>query len=168
MLPILLAASHFNPEYKLTDLLSTAGATIGIIIAGTIFLQFINTKYMDLSGRYRDLASEYRGVPDEHGRHAPLRTLIQRYRRRLVLLNRASWLAAVALLCLLAAVLIGGLSILYPPVVAFKTAGTFGLMVGLLLIAVAVFMNLMESILARKEIGDEIADLDEEARRSAC
>ncbi len=28
-------------DYKLTDLLSAAGATIGVIIAGTIFLQFL-------------------------------------------------------------------------------------------------------------------------------
>ncbi len=164
MVPILMAVS----DYKLTDLLSSAGATIGIIIAGTIFLQFINSRYMELSGRYRELASEYRGVPGEHGRHAPLRVLIQRYRRRLVLLNRASWLAAVALLCFLSAVLIGGLSMLFPPVLEFKAGGTFGLMAGLLLIGVSVFLNLVESIMARTEIGDEIADLDEEARQVAC
>ncbi len=168
MWPTLLADSVFDDRYKLTDLLSAAGATIGIIIAGTIFLQFINTKYLDLSGRYRELASEYRGVPGEHGRHGPLRSLIQRYRRRLILLNRASWISAVALLCLLVAVLLGGLSILFPPIVAFRAGGTFGLMLGLLLIGIAVFMNLMESILARSEIGDEIADLDEEARQVAC
>lgn len=162
---MLLAISD---DYKLTDLLSTAGATIGIIIAGTIFLQFVNTKYMDLAGRYRELATEYRGVPDEHGRHGPLRTLIQRYRRRLMLLNRASWLAAVALLAFLSAVMVGGLSILYPPVVALRTAGTWGLMGGLLLIAIAVLLNLIETIMARKEIGDEIADLDDEARQLKC
>lgn len=160
---ILLAVS----DYKLTDLLSTAGATIGIIIAGTIFLQFVNTKYLELSGRYRELAVEYRGVPGEHGRHGPLRTLIQRYRKRLVLLNRASWLAAIAMLCFLGAVLIGGLSMLYPPVEMLKAAGTFGLMVGLLLIGVAVSFVLSESIQARTEIGEEIADLDEETRQ-AC
>lgn len=47
-------------EYKLTDLLSSAGATIGVIIAGTIFLQFLNTKYDQLAGRYRELTKEYR------------------------------------------------------------------------------------------------------------
>src|SRR3954447_5804691 len=94
-------------EYKLTDLLSAAGATIGIIIAGTIFLQFLSSKYTELSGRYRELATEYRGAEREKPRHAPLRTQIQVYRRRLVLLNRASWLGAVALLCFLLAVLVG-------------------------------------------------------------
>lgn len=162
---ILLAISE---NYKLTDLLSTAGATIGIIIAGTIFLQFVNTKYMDLAGRYRELTSEYRGVPGEHGRHGPLRALIQHYRRRLTLLNRASWIAALALLAFLSAVLVGGLSILYPPVVAFRTAGTWSLLGGLLLIGIAVLLNLIETIMARKEIGDEIADLDDEARQAKC
>lgn len=165
MPPLLLAIST---DYKLTDLLSTAGATIGIIIAGTIFLQFINTKYMDLAGRYRDLAKEYRGVPGEHGRHGPLRSLIRRYRRRLVLLNRAAWIAAVALLAFLSAVLVGGLSILFPPIVALRTTGTAGLMGGLILIAVAVLLNLIETVMARVEIGDEIADLDDEARQVAC
>ena len=104
-------------------------------------------------------------MPGEHGRHAPLRALIQRYRRRLVLLNRASWLAAVAMLCFLWAVLVGGLSMLFPPVEELKTAGTIGLMAGLLLIGVAVSLVLFESIQARKEISEEIADLDEEARQ---
>jgi hypothetical protein len=35
-------------DYKLTDLRSTAGATIGVITAGTIFLQFLISKYADL------------------------------------------------------------------------------------------------------------------------
>jgi hypothetical protein len=159
---ILLAVS----DYKLTDLLSTAGATIGIIIAGTIFLPFVHTKYMELSGQYRELAGEYRSVPDEHGRHAPLCALIQRYRGRLILLNRASWLAAVAMLRFLAAVLIGGLSMLFPPVEELKVAGTTGPMAGLILIGIAVALVLSESIRARTEIGEEIADLDDEARQS--
>ena len=161
MLPIFMSVS----EYKLTDLLSSAGATIGVIIAGTIFLQFLSTKYTELSGRFREMAGEYRGVPGEQDRHAPLRAQIQGYRRRLVLLNWASWLGAVALLFFLSAVMAGGFSLLYPPVRAIRAVGTFGLMAGLLLIAVAVFLELVESIVARKEIGDEIADLDDEARQ---
>ena len=162
MLPILMTVS----EYKLTDLLSSAGATIGVIIAGTIFLQFLSTKYTELSGRFREMAGEYRGVSGEQDRHAPLRAQIQGYRRRLRLLNWASWLGAVALLFFLSAVMAGGFSLLYPPVRAIKAVGTFGLMAGLLLIAVAVFLELVESIVARKEIGDEIADFDDE--RGSC
>ena len=152
-------------EYKLTDLLSSAGATIGVIIAGTIFLQFLSTKYTELAGRYREIASEYRGVDGAHGRHDPLRSQIQGYRQRLVLLNRASCLGALALLNFLTAVLAGGLSLAFPPIRAFKAVGTFGLAAGLLLIAAAVTLELVESYMARKEIWHEIADLDEEATR---
>ncbi|WP_435018072.1 DUF2721 domain-containing protein [Tundrisphaera sp. TA3] len=151
-------------EYKLTDLLSSAGATIGVIIAGTIFLQFLSTKFTELGGRYRDLTREYRGVDGEHIRHGPLQSQIRNYRQRLILLNRASWLGAVALLCFLAAVLAGGLSLAYPPVRAFKAVGTAGLALGLLLVAAAVTLELAESIMARKEILDEISDLDDDAK----
>lgn len=152
-------------EYKLTDLLSSAGATIGVIIAGTIFLQFLSSKFTELGERYRELTQEYRGVSGEQTRHKPLRTQIRNYRHRLVLLNRASWLAAVALLCFLAAVLAGGLSLAFPPIRAFKVVGTAGLGAGLVLVAVAVALELCESVAARREILEEISDLDDEVKR---
>ena len=161
----MLASLMDVAAYKLTDLLSSAGATIGVIIAGTIFLQFLSTKYTELSGRYREMAGEYRGVNSEQDRHAPLRSQIKRYRRRLRLLNRASWLGAVALLFFLAAVLAGGLSMLYPPVQWIRAMGTIGLGAGLVLMAVAVSLELVESVMARDELEVEIADLDEEARQ---
>jgi hypothetical protein len=55
---------------------------------------------------------------------------------------------------------------LYPPVEEFKAAGTMGLMAGLILIGIAVSLVLVESIFTRKEIGGEIADLDDEARQA--
>ena len=152
-------------EYKLPELLGAAGATIGVIIAGTIFLQFLSTKYTDLSARYCEMAHEYRGVAGDHNRHAPLRSKIVGYRRRLVLLNRASWLGAIALLCFLVAVMAGGLSLMYPPVRPIKYVGTIGLGLGLVLNAAAVGLELAESIMARTEIWDEISDLDDEVRR---
>ncbi len=151
-------------EYKLTDLLSSAGATIGVIIAGTIFLQFLSTKYTELAGRLREITSEYRGVEDDHNRHEPLRSQIRVYRLRLLILNLASCLGAVALLCFLVAVLAGGLSMAYPPVRPIKAVGTIGLLFGLLLIGAAVTLELVESILTRKEIWYEICDLDEETK----
>lgn len=154
-----------DTEYKLTDLLSSAGATIGVIIAGTIFLQFLSTKYTELAGRLREITDAYRGVDDKQGRHGPLQSQIRGYRRRLGFLNWASTLAAVAVLCLLAGVLAGGLSMVFPPVRTIKVVGTIGLLTGLLLIGAGVLLELIEGVLARHEIGDEIADLDDDAKR---
>jgi len=153
-------------EYKLTDLLSSAGATIGVIIAGTIFLQFLSTKYTDLCSRYRELTGEYRGRRKDEPRHGPLQSQIRMYRRRLMLMSRASALAALGLLCFLLAVLAGGLSILQPPQRAYKVIGTVGLFSGLVLIAAAVALGLVEIVLARHELGDEIADLDDHVRHA--
>jgi hypothetical protein len=82
-----------------------------------------------------------------------------------VLLNRASWLGAVALLCFLLAVLVGGLSMAYPPVRALKTLGTVSLFAGLFLVGAAVSLELRETVLTRREIEEEIADLDDEAKQ---
>jgi hypothetical protein len=152
-------------DYKLTDLLSSAGATIGVIIGGVIFLQFLSSKYVELANRYRDLTKDYRDGDGGDGRHGPLQTLIRVYRSRLVLLNRASWLAGGALLGFIAAVLAGGLSMAFPPVVVFKAIGSMSLLLGLLLIGSAVALELWESVLSRHEIGEEIADLDEPVKR---
>jgi len=147
-------------DFGLTDLLGSAGATIGVIIAGTIFLQFLSSKYVELSGRYRSLTGEYRKGGAGESRHSLLQKQIGTYRRRLFLLNRASWLACVALLCFLVAVLLGGLSMVFPTAAAVKWAGTSGLFAGLALIAGGVGLELYESVLARFEIGEEVGDLD--------
>jgi hypothetical protein len=151
-------------DYKLTDMLSSAGATIGIIIAGTIFLQFLSTKYMDLGGRYRALTQEYRGGNAGESRHGLLQQQIRRYRCRLRLIDWASWLAAVSLMCFVLAVIAGGFSMAYPHLHHCKWFGTGGLLIGLTSMGVAVFLELVESVLARHELSEEIGDLDDAAR----
>lgn len=155
-------------EYQLTDLLSSAGATIGVIIAGTIFLQFLSTKYTELAGRLREITNTYRAVDCEQGRHAPLQSLIRGYRRRLDLLSWASTTAAVALLCFLTAVMAGGLSMVRTGSRIVDRVGEVGLLLGLLMMAAGVLLELIENVLSRQEIGDEIADLDDDVKRRAC
>ncbi len=88
------------------------------------------------------------------------------YRRRLQMMNWASWLAAVALLCFLGAVMAGGLSRVYPHAVALKLVGTAGILLGLVLMAVAALLELVESVLGRHEVGTESGDLDDSAKSS--
>jgi hypothetical protein len=146
--------------FKLTDLLSAAGATIGVIIAGVLFRQFISAKYVDLAVRYRDLTQNYRDGHGGDGRRGPLQQLIRIYRQRLRLLLRASMLAGLALLCLLGGLLSGGLSMAFTKAMVFKWTGTAGLFFGVMLIAAGVVLELWESALARHEVQEEIADLD--------
>jgi hypothetical protein len=59
-----------------------------------------------------------------------LQSQIKVFRRRLWLMSWAMWVAAVALLGFLAAVLAGGLSMAYPSAMALKGVGTVALMLG--------------------------------------
>ncbi len=119
---------------------------------------------MELSGRYRVLTAEYRKGGCAETRHGLLQAQIRAYRRRLWLINRASWLAGLALLSFLASVLVGGLSMVYPPVLELKGVGTIALFLGLMLMFAAVVLELFESVLARHEIDEETGDLDGPAR----
>jgi hypothetical protein len=58
----------------------------------------------------------------------------------------------------------GGLSMIYPLVVMLKWVGTITLFAGLLLIASAVVMQVIESVSARHEIDTETGDLDGPAK----
>jgi hypothetical protein len=73
-------------------------------------------------------------------------------------------LAGVALVCFLLAVLAGGLSTIYPLQPVPKITGTAGLYVGVVLIAGAVLLELVHTMLSPDEQGAETADLDEPVR----
>jgi amino acid transporter len=152
-------------DFKLTDLLSSAGSTIGIIIASTLFLQFLSAKYGEVGGRYRALTSEYRGRQPVESRHGLLQPQIRTHRRRLRLIIWASWLAAVALLCFILSILAGGFSMAFPDTRAFLWSGTTTLLLGLVLIAIAVFLELVESVQAPQELAEEAGDLDDDVKR---
>jgi len=151
-------------DYQLSELLSSAGATVGVIIGGTIFLQFLSSKYVELSGRYRSLTAEYRGQKGE-SRHDMLQQQIRAYRCRLWLLTRASTVAAVALFCFLLAILSGGMSMVLGTGKVLRPTGTIALFLGFVLIGVAVLMEPAESILSASEIGEEAGDLDDPVKK---
>jgi hypothetical protein len=159
-LPRLLPLLADLETFKLADLLGSAGATIGIIIAGVVFLQFLSARSNDVTIRYRSLAGEYRGPETGADRHNTLQEQLACYRLRLHLLLWASWFGAGALLRFLTAVAATGLSVVWMEVNAFRVLGAVAMFVGLAVMAVAVLVELVESIQSRSELGKEVADLD--------
>ncbi|MBX9677256.1 MAG: DUF2721 domain-containing protein [Gemmataceae bacterium] len=163
----MIAAASDIAEFKLTDLLSGAGATIGVIIAGVIFLQFLSSKYNELLNRYHTLTSDYRKGGAAETRHGILQSQIRLFRLRMRLINWASWIAAGAVNFFIIAVIAGGMSMVFPEAGIVKWIGACGLFLGLIAIAAAVFVKLYESVLARHDGNDEAGDLDDPAKRSA-
>ena len=155
-------------DFKLTDLLGSAAATIGIIIGGVIFRQYLSTKFESLLKQYRSITKEYRSGGAAPSRHENLQSQIHSYRRRLHLLAWASWISAAALLGLLASVFAGGLSMLFPDAELIKWIGAGSLLGGLVAMAAAVTLDLAENISARHEIDEEAGDLDQAAKTRAA
>lgn len=148
-------------DYELPNLVSIAGATIALIISGAIFLQGFHNKHKDITERYRGLTAEYRLGSGSDLRRGSLRGQILSYYRRIRLLNYAALLVGVALLAFIMTVTVAGLSVLYPHLWALKVAGTLGLFAGLMLIATAVCLDLVETFLSRPLIGQEVEDFDD-------
>lgn len=147
--------------YQLPELLSVAGATIGVVIAGAILLQGFYTRYKDLFDHYRALTSEYRANSMSDLRRVSLKRQITVYRRCLTLLNSASVLLTLALLCFLLTVALAGGGIVFPHLEFFRVTGTIGLFAGLLLIAIAVCISLPVIIVSRRAADQEVIDFSD-------
>jgi hypothetical protein len=157
---------ELNTDFKLAELLSSAGATIGIIIAATIFLQMVHSRSTDLLQRYRTSTGEYRTKQASNERRTPLEVQIRMFRLRLRLIDSARWLAIVAVPAMVVAVLRGGVENLFSSAWLVKVVGAGAIAAGLLLIGSALLLHLMESIYGRHEIGREADDLSALAKDS--
>jgi len=128
---------------------------------GVIFLQFLSSKYLELLSRYRELTKEYR---KGGAGHRLLQPQIRAYRSRLRLNMVGSWLACLAVFSFITAVIMGGVSMVFLSAAAADAVGTVTLFFGLLLIGVSVLLELVENILSRRELAEEVEDLDEPAK----
>jgi uncharacterized BrkB/YihY/UPF0761 family membrane protein len=155
-------AFDFTPaDFKLSDMLGIAGATIGIIIAGGILLGWLTSKHIDAFARFRSLADEYRGNDKSDSRKGNLRAELASYRRQILYLNLGTILVSLAILFFLITVSVASLSVVFPRALILRTVGTGTLLVGLLLIAVGVVLAIMESTLQRWTLSKEVADFDD-------
>jgi hypothetical protein len=81
------------------------------------------------------------------------------------MMMRASWLAALALLSFMTAVLTCDISLVYPDLTFLRDVGASGLFLGLILMAAAVLFELVQSIAGRRELAHETGDLDPAAKQ---
>ena len=146
-------------DYKLTDLLSTAGATIGIIIAAGILLSNLDTKYIAICERLHQLAEQYRGNQLSDPRRDNLRAELSCYRRQVSYLYYGILLVCGCLTSFLLAVADAGLSIILPKLVVLKAIGTVALVLGLILMSGAIALRLVETVVERQGIRKTVADL---------
>ncbi len=148
-------------DYKLSDMLGIAGATIGIIIAGGILLGWLGAKYIDAYTRFRQLTSEHRNNQVSDSRRGSLQDQISSSRRQVALLCYGSLAIILALLAFLVTVGLASLSVIYPKVMVIRTLGTVCLFIGLALIGGGLLLSLAETVVQRMTLGKEVADFSD-------
>jgi len=148
-------------DYKLSDFLGIAGATIGIIIAGSVFLQCLITRYTAIFDRYRALTGEHRENHASDSRRSSLLKQISTYRRQIRHLNTASMCVAASLFLFVFTVATASLSVIFPKAMPLRTIGTLSLMGGLLLIGLSTVLVAVQAYLERMLIGKEVEDISD-------
>ncbi|MBX9622910.1 MAG: DUF2721 domain-containing protein [Gemmataceae bacterium] len=149
------------PDIDLPKVAGAAASAVGLIIASTILVSFVSTRYTSALERYTDLTDGFRGYQDRNKRREALREQVRQYRRRLRLLSWASELLCWVMICAVVTVVAAGVSMVFPGHRGLDLAGAFTLLLTLSLDVVAIGLVVAETRIDRRAVEAEAMDLDE-------
>ena len=141
---------------SLASLIGTVVAPVGLISTTAILLSGYTGKYSSMSDQMRRLTAEYRASATTDSRRGSLKRQLSLYHRRITAAWGASAFLSVALLFFVGTVLS---VILSARATHLGVVGLITLMVGLVLVACAVGLELYEIGLARLTTAGELADI---------
>ena len=141
---------------SLTSLIGTVVAPVGLISTTAILLSGYTGKYTSMSDQMRRMTAEYRVSATSHVRRDSLKRQLSLYHRRITAMWGASALLSAALLFFVATVLTVIVSV---RATHLGIVGLITLMVGLVLVACAIGLELYEIGLARLTAAGELADI---------
>jgi polyferredoxin len=136
-----------------------ASAPVALIIATSIFLSNLTTKWWSMTGAFRSLTGEYRGAEIDGHRKDSVKRQLKLYDRRLRLLMRATLLLTLAIISFIFTVLFTGITTLFPNSAVLQVL-TVGLsFAGLAFLASSVLAELIENSLGKQVL--ELEQIDE-------
>ena len=141
---------------SLTSLIGTVLAPVGLISTTAILLSGYTGKYSSISDQMRRMTTEYRAPATAEIRRECLKRQLDLYHRRITAMWGASTLLSVALLAFVCTVLTVIVSVRATHLGIF---GLIALMIGLILVACAIGLELYEIGLARLTTAGELADI---------
>lgn len=141
---------------SLTSLIGTVVAPVGLISTTAILLSGYTGKYTSMSDQMRHMTAEYRVSATSHIRRESLKRQLGLYHRRITAMWGASALLSAALLFFVATVLTVIVSV---RATHLGIVGLITLMIGLVLVACAIGLELYEIGLARLTAAGELADI---------
>ena len=141
---------------SLTSLIGTVVAPVGLISTTAILLSGYTGKYSSIADQMRRMTAEYRALGTLEVRRGSLKRQLDLYHRRITAMWGASTLLSAALLSFIGTVLTVIMSV---RATHLGVLGLISLMVGLVLVACAVGLELYEIGLARLTTAGELADI---------
>jgi TRAP-type C4-dicarboxylate transport system permease small subunit len=135
---------------------ATAVTPVVMVSATAILASGVNTRYISTSDRVRALAREYREVNTSSNRRSTIRLEMVIFHRRLHLVSWAARVLYTAVGCFIAVALLISVS-LSKPIPAGITLAAF--LIGLILTAVAIILELLELQQSNRTIDLESADV---------
>lgn len=151
-----MPATVVTQASSLTSLIGTVVAPVGLISTTAILLSGYTGKYSSMSDQMRRMTAEFRAATTSGIRRESLKRQLDLYHRRITAMWGASALLSAALLSFISTVLS---VILSARATHLGVVGLIFLMVGLVLVACAVGLELYEIGLARLTAAGELADI---------
>jgi hypothetical protein len=152
---------------QLSDVLKAIGPNASIVFAAWIFMGFPQQRYDAAIDRYRAAVGDYRSEAHDDSREAHLKDQLLEYRYRCRLMAWSTMVGLVSAMLLIAALIFGAMDVIFPRNAVITGAGIASSMIGFLLVIVAAFIVLMEGLVVRRQVDDELTDvpdLDEAVR----
>lgn len=148
-----------DPKFDVAEFVGAASAPVALIIATSIFLSNLGTKYGMLGTVFRQISTEFREHDEpESLRNRTLHEQLSLHAKRLRLLMRASFWLGIAIICFIATVVFTGVSMVFPEVMAFVILTTVFSFAGAGILATTVVMELVENHCAQKALILETAE----------
>jgi hypothetical protein len=142
-------------------IVSVASAPVSLVIATSIFLHMLTSRYEAIYDRLRDLTDEYRKGAKDDQRRTSLREQISLYARRIRVTQAASRWLSIAVISFLVTVAASAFNIVYPSSFAVRLTGMFTLAFGIFLLTLSVVFELYEDHLTQTTLRTELSEFPE-------
>lgn len=150
--------------FQLKDVLQAIGPTASIVFAAWIFMGFLQQRYDSASERYKATVDQYRDKSLPKERRANLKDQALRYRRRCLLMLRATRAGLLAAMLLISALVVRVADVVFPRYPALAVAGTALAAFGFLLVILSAAIVYGESLVVGRQTDAELLDVPDVAQ----
>ena len=151
-------------DLDLANILKVIGPAASIIFAAWIFMGFLQARYDAAVERYRDLIDRHRTSELSGSRKTNMRDQIVCYKRRCVLMSRASSFGLVSAILVIFTLIAAELALIFQNATFLKYLSAGSALLGFSLVIVATIFVILEGRITHRQIDSELLDVPDLAQ----